>query len=225
MGEVSPKAVRPCSSSNYSITGDLKMRIRKPFAAAFTGLILISAAAGFSPPDYTIPSYKQSDKVLHFVAFFLLTLTFYWILETSRRKVLQLTFTVCTLGLGAASEVVQGLLPIHRDFDYYDIVANVLGSLLALAICNWYHKRMLERKRAARGYVAVVGDEDRDIELGEDVGGQESGIVRATVDEELDRWDENAEDWETTEPEGTNGKAQGLLDDGGDLSDSKKRND
>jgi VanZ family protein len=78
---------------------------------AFAALILISAAA-FSPSDYSIPSYKQSDKALHFVAFFLLTVAFYWILETSRRKVLQFTLLVCTLGLGVASEVVQGLLPV-----------------------------------------------------------------------------------------------------------------
>ncbi|RMZ70492.1 hypothetical protein GMOD_00000592 [Pyrenophora seminiperda CCB06] len=199
------------------------MRIRKPFAGAFLGLIFISSAAGFSPPDYKIPSYKQSDKALHFIAFFLLTLCFYWILETSRRKVLQLTFTVCTIGLGVASEVVQGLLPIHRDFDYYDIVANVLGSLVALGACNWYHKRMLERKRAARGYTAVAGDEERDIELGEHAQGQESGLVRPTVDDELDRWDENAEDWDTTEPESAIGKKS--LDNGGDLGDGKKRND
>ncbi|CAG5147013.1 uncharacterized protein ALTATR162_LOCUS1969 [Alternaria atra] len=199
------------------------MRIRKPFAGAFVALIFISAGAGFSPPDYKIPSYKQSDKALHFIAFFLLTLCFYWILETSRRKVLQLTFTVCTIGLGVASEVVQGLLPIHRDFDYYDIVANVLGSLLALGLCNWYHKRMLERKRAARGYTAVAGDEERDIELGENVEGQEPGVVRSTVDEELERWDENAEDWDTTEPEPVSGKKS--LDDGGDLGEGKKRND
>ncbi|KAF2827473.1 hypothetical protein CC86DRAFT_211530 [Ophiobolus disseminans] len=198
------------------------MRIRKPFAAGFALLLFISAAAGFSPPDYTIPTYKQSDKVLHFVAFFLITLTFYWILEASRRKVLQLTFTVCTLGLGCVSEVVQGLLPIHRDFDYYDIVANVLGSVSALALCNWYHKRMMERKRAARGYGAVPGDDELDVELGENVEGQESGVVRPTVDEELERWDENAEDWDTTEPEPANGKTQ--VDDG-DLGDGKKRND
>ena len=80
---------------------------------AFAALILIAAAAGFSPSDYSIPSYKQSDKALHFVAFFLLTVAFYWILETSRRKVLQFTFLVCTLGLGVASEVVQGLLPVR----------------------------------------------------------------------------------------------------------------
>lgn len=83
------------------------------YLAGFVALILISAAAGFSPPDYKLPTYKQSDKALHFVAFFLLTLTFYWILETSRRKVLQLTFTVCTVVLGIASEVVQGLLPVR----------------------------------------------------------------------------------------------------------------
>lgn len=111
---------------------------------------------------------------------------------------------------------------IHREFDSYDIVANVSGSILALALCNWYHKRMLERKRAARGYAAVAGDEDRDIELGESIDGQESGVVRPTVDEELERWDENAEDWDTTEPEPANGKA---ADDDGDLGDSKKRND
>ncbi|KAL5121137.1 hypothetical protein ACEQ8H_000988 [Pleosporales sp. CAS-2024a] len=184
------------------------MRFRKPFAAAFVLLIFISAAAGFSPPSYTIPTYKQSDKVLHFVAFFLITLSFYWIVETSRRKVLQLTFTVCTLGLGCVSEVVQGLLPIHRDFDYYDVLANGLGSVSALALCNWYHKRMLERKRAARGYGAVPGDDNLDVELGENIEGQESGVVRPTVEEELDRWDENEVDWESTEPEPTNGKAQ-----------------
>jgi hypothetical protein len=83
---------------------------------------------------------------------------------------------------------------------------------------------MLERKRAARGYGAVAGDDfdERDVELGEGVGGQESGVVRPTVEEELDRWDENAEDWEDTEPaENSNGQAH----DGGDLGDSKKRND
>ncbi|KAF1973534.1 hypothetical protein BU23DRAFT_554159 [Bimuria novae-zelandiae CBS 107.79] len=201
------------------------MRIRKPFAAAFAALIFISAAGGFAPPKYNVtPTYKQSDKALHFVAFFLLTLTFYWILETSRRKVLQLTFMVVTLGLGVASEVIQGLLPIDRQFDYFDIVANVMGSLMALSLCNWYHKRMLERKRAARGYGAVAGDDhDVDIELGESrvEDGQESGIARPDVERELDNWDENAEDWETTEPgEAVNGQAEE-----GDLGDSKKRED
>lgn len=113
---------------------------------------------------------------------------------------------------------------IDRIFDYYDILANVMGSVSALALCNWYHKRMNERKRAARGYGAVPGDDVLDVELGENVEGQESGVVRPTVEEELDRWDENAEDWESTEPEpeAAHGKAQ---DEDGDLGDGKKRSD
>ncbi|KAF2443960.1 hypothetical protein P171DRAFT_413592 [Karstenula rhodostoma CBS 690.94] len=198
------------------------MRIRKPFAGAFAALIFISAAGGFAPQEYNVtPNIKQSDKALHFVAFFLLTLTFYWILEAARRKVINLTLLIITLGLGVASEVVQGLLPIDRQFDYFDIVANVLGSLSALGLCNWYHKRMLERKRAARGYGAVAGDDhDVDIELGESrvEDGQESGVVGANVDRELDNWDENAEDWETTEP----GDAMSGQAEGGDLGDTKR---
>ena len=77
-------------------------------------ICVIAAVAGFSPPGYELPTYKQSDKALHFIAFFLLTITFYWILETSRRKVIQLTFTVCTVGLGVASEIIQGLLPVRK---------------------------------------------------------------------------------------------------------------
>lgn len=113
---------------------------------------------------------------------------------------------------------------INRDFDPFDVLANILGSVVGIGLCNWYHKRMLERKRAARGYGAVAGDDfdERDVELGEDIG-QESGVVRPTVEEELDRWDENAEDWEDTEPAvGTNGQAN---DGAGDLGDGKKRND
>lgn len=83
---------------------------------------------------------------------------------------------------------------------------------------------MLERKRAARGYNAVAdGDPDVDIELGEsrqDIDGQESGVIRPNVDQELDNWDENAEDWDTTEPGDMAGPAAG-----GDLGDTKKRAD
>jgi hypothetical protein len=110
---------------------------------------------------------------------------------------------------------------IHREFDPYDIAANVSGSLIALALCSWYHKRMIERKRAARGYNAVAGDDDLDVELGENLGEQDSGVIRPTVDDELDRWDENAEDWDTTEPEPV---SKQTVEDG-DLGDSKKRND
>lgn len=211
------------------------MRIRKPFAGAFVGVCLVAALAGFSPSQYNIPTYKQSDKVLHFITFFLVTILFYWILETNRRRVLQLTFIVCPLSLGFGSEIIQSILPNGRDFDYYDILANITGSLLAMVLCNWYHKRMLERKRAARSYHAVAGDDidGVDVELGEDIGQQESGVIRPagaqTVEEELDNWDENAEDWDDGEPteESADGEGQKTPSSSADigLADTMKRND
>lgn len=121
---------------------------------------------------------------------------FYWIVDTSRRRTIHLTAVTCTLILGIGSEFVQGFLPNDRDFDVYDIAANVLGSLAGLGLCTWYHVRMLERKRKRRNYDAVPGEIDDDVELGE---GQESGVVDGpsrptTLEEEIDNWDENADD-------------------------------
>lgn len=83
---------------------------------------------------------------------------------------------------------------------------------------------MLERRRRNKHYDAVPGDDlgeiedgERDLELGEGVGAgvgqQETGRIgaesegqagegakRSTVTEELDNWDENAEDeWDEAE--------------------------
>ena len=72
---------------------------------------------------------------------------------------------------------------------------------------------MLDRKRAARHYNLIPGEED--LELAEGVGGedgQETGVTGArsqTLEEEVDNWDENAEDWDDDEPTATEGDGEG----------------
>lgn len=110
---------------------------------------------------------------------------------------------------------MQGLLPNDRIFDVYDIAANIGGSLTALALSTWYHKRMLERKRAAKQYAIIPGD-DGDLELGEGVGlgDQESGVVHVdtapaavSLEAEVDNWDENAEDaWDDDHADSAEGE-------------------
>jgi hypothetical protein len=64
------------------------------------------------------------------VTFFLLTLCFYWILETNKRRNLQLTLLVCPALLGFGSEVVQGLLPVSViDFACLDAPREDVGVL------------------------------------------------------------------------------------------------
>jgi hypothetical protein len=168
-----------------------------------------------------------NDKVLHVLTFFLLTIAFYWIVDTNRRRTLNFTLIVCTVVLGVGSEFLQSLLPNDRDFDLYDIVANIVGSLGGLGLCSWYHKRMLERKRTRKQYSAVPGEDAEDVELGE--GGHENGITDApagssrTLEEEVDNWDENAVDnWDDDE-NGDIGAGKGKAVDTGDIGDSKKR--
>ncbi len=119
---------------------------------------------------------QVNPKALHLLTFFLLTIAFYWILDTTRRRALNLTLLIVTAALGLGSEALQGLLT-ERAFDPLDIAANVLGSLLAIGLCTFYHNRMLERKRKAR-YGLVPQDDGHEIEDLE-MGPQESGVTGA----------------------------------------------
>ncbi|KAJ5793655.1 hypothetical protein N7457_000254 [Penicillium paradoxum] len=188
------------------------MRVRYPFAGAFIVLLFLAGYIGLLPhsESSTIPAKLQpNDKFLHLLTFFLLTVTFYWVLDTTRRRTLHVTLVVCTLGLGVGSEIVQGSLPNGRDFDIFDIVANVVGSVGAVGLCGWYHRRMMERRRQSR--YGLMEDGTQDVELGgvtggsardsETMGPQESGVM--TLEEEVDNWDENAVDnWDTEEAQG-----------------------
>ncbi|KAG5952824.1 hypothetical protein E4U53_007879 [Claviceps sorghi] len=187
----------------------------------FLLLLLVVGYAGLS--ELQLEQYVN-DKVLHVVTFFALTTVFYWIVDTNRRRTLNMTLIVCTLCLGVGAELVQSILLSDRAFDIYDIVANVVGSLAGVGLCSWYHKRMLDRKRNKKTYNAVPGRDEEDVELG---ATQETGITVADVDsrpgrsleQEVDNWDENAaDDWEDEEPTVPAG-----LDRSADIGDSKKR--
>ncbi|KAL9053199.1 MAG: hypothetical protein Q9162_004930 [Coniocarpon cinnabarinum] len=102
-----------------------------------------------------------------------------------------------------------------REFDYLDIVSNIVGSLLGLGLCTVYHRRMLERRRASKPYHTVSGDEEAgpsSMELDENMSRQESGVTssgqrESTIDEELENWDENAADeWDEEETPHANGE-------------------
>ncbi|KAI1645217.1 uncharacterized protein F4817DRAFT_344080 [Daldinia loculata] len=208
------------------------MRIRLPFAGVFFLLCLLAGYAGLSSLQLET---VINDKVLHLLTFFLLTVAFYWIIDTNRRRTLNFTVVVCTIGLGVGSEFLQGFLPNGREFDPFDIVANIVGSLAGLGLCSWYHLRMLERKRSRRQYNAVPGEDPTDLELDEDVEAQEEGVMAAaeneranTLEEEVDNWDENAVDaWDEGEDEGDIGVSNGKTTEqnGGETIDTKKRVD
>lgn len=168
----------------------------------------------------------------------MLSIAFYWILDTTRRRTLHLSVLVCTLVLGVGSEIVQSLVPNGRSFDPFDILANMVGSLGAIGLCTWYHKRMLERRRKAR-FGALLEEAHEDVELGlsstnegADVGPQETGVTSTrTLEEEVDNWDENAVDeWDEDEDGDVSGAEEPSKPRSGSVGnkepqDAKKRTD
>lgn len=195
-----------------------------PFAVGFFLLLLITAYSAFTTLQL---DHYVNDKVLHIITFFILTVVFYWVVDTNRRRTLNMTLIVCTFGLGVGSEFVQSFLPVGREFDIYDIVANIVGSLGGVGLCAWYHKRMLERRRQRKHYNAVPGQEEDDVELGE---GHETGILTTdpertrTLEEEVDNWDENEVDHWDDEPDTPGGRGADTGD-LGDLGERKTRTD
>ncbi|POR35911.1 Uncharacterized protein TPAR_03905, partial [Tolypocladium paradoxum] len=192
------------------------MRIRKSFAGVFLLQLLLAGYAGLS--SLQLGQYVN-DKVLHLLIFFSLTVNFYWIFDTTRRRIINMTLVVVTIVLGAGSEAMQGALPNGRNFDVYDIVANLVGSLAGLGLCSLYHKRMLERRRQKKGYGALPGDEDADIELGQ---GQQTGLTAgpSRARTEVDDWAEGGPP-EASAP----ATAKGKEPEAPDAAEPKKRTD
>lgn len=162
------------------------MRIRPQIAAAFAALFLLSAYLGLAK-DLSLP---VPDKAAHAVSFFLMTLCFYWVLDTSRRRVVNFTLIVMFCVLGVGSEFVQSAVT-SRSFDVYDILANLVGSTAALGLCMWYHKRMLDRKRQAKNAsYHAVGNEEAEL-----------GIIEEEDEGDVDAQGQNGQPSSSTGPQ------------------------
>jgi VanZ family protein len=73
-------------------------------------------------------SFSHLDKVEHLIAYFVLSL--FWLLSFESRTS-KIVVTVLIVLYGILLEVLQSELTTYRTFDYFDMIANSLGVLLA----------------------------------------------------------------------------------------------
>jgi chromate transport protein ChrA len=81
----------------------------------------------------TLPSKhlpQNNDKISHFIAF--AGFTFFWFFQTSKYWLIILTATIYGIGI----EFWQGNLPesFHRNFDWYDALADAVGGMIGLPV-------------------------------------------------------------------------------------------
>jgi len=108
--------------------------------SVFTGLLLVSLVMFLVPGDDLSPN-APNDKVTHLLIFAVLALSGRW------AGVPVLPLLVGLTAYAAATELLQGLLPINRHADPRDVVADVAGVLFGLAV-SW---ALAQRRSRAPG--------------------------------------------------------------------------
>ncbi|WP_456376002.1 VanZ family protein [Lutibacter sp.] len=79
-----------------------------------------------------LPPVKFFDKFLHTSAYFLLTLSWLFTYIKSRRiKNKGILIAIIIFIYGIIIEILQGVLTIYRQADYFDILANFTGIVIA----------------------------------------------------------------------------------------------
>ncbi|KIJ67782.1 hypothetical protein HYDPIDRAFT_173545 [Hydnomerulius pinastri MD-312] len=156
---------------------DLPIRLR-PWFLLFTFIIMIMLAfLGFTNFSHSLP---LNDKFLHFTCFCVATGVFYFIFDVEedarriwfwRHSGLIFTAVICFFFGGLVSEIVQSMLP-YKEFDFGDVVANVLGSTIGLYTSYHIEKHYRARREIARLYRPLDTEETSDVE---DYSDDESG--------------------------------------------------
>jgi membrane associated rhomboid family serine protease len=95
---------------------------------AFAGVVVLSLVVLFSPGSDVPTGLPINDKVVHATLFAALAFTGWWAGVRVRSLVLGLA------AYAVGSEILQAVLPIRRDGDYRDALADLLGVALGLVI-------------------------------------------------------------------------------------------
>lgn len=95
-------------------------------AILLTLLIILGSLT--SPSNLSVKTIKISDKVIHFVAYFVLSAS--WFLALKKTKTNYIIISIAVILFGILIEVLQKILTTNRYLEYLDMVANTLGVLL-----------------------------------------------------------------------------------------------
>jgi VanZ family protein len=107
-----------------------KLRYSKLWWGIGWALIAMVIYGSLERPTRQDVPFPISDKVVHFAAYWLMTIWFCGVLARRRYPWVALWL----LMFGAAIEVMQGAMGYGRDADWRDLLANSLGIATGLAL-------------------------------------------------------------------------------------------
>ena len=105
-------------------------------ASVITAIILCLSLLKLPKTDINITNI---DKVYHSMAYF--TLAIAWLIVYYKKPSKKYLIVICCIIFGIVIELLQDKITIYRTGDYYDILANSSGVLVALLIFNLISKK------------------------------------------------------------------------------------
>lgn len=87
-------------------------------------------------PSESLPKGQPNDKISHFIIF--AGFTFFWLSQSLKYWLIILIGVIYGIGI----EFWQGSMPeyFHRSFDWYDALADGIGSIIGLVIYRLFNK-------------------------------------------------------------------------------------
>jgi len=116
----------------------LAARIFLSIAVVYT--LIISTLSLIPLGKISLGEFNPTDKLLHGVAYFILTLLwlFYYVVKKSeilKYKWRFFNISVLVIVFGMLIEVLQGTLTTYRQPDWADVLANSIGVFIAFILC------------------------------------------------------------------------------------------
>lgn len=119
------------------------------FVVASLYTIAIAYGSLANSKDLPDLSIETSDKILHFVAYFILfILWFLYLFFKSNAKLKRISLKLFIAGtlFGIVIEVLQTTITDSRQADIYDIIANCIGLVIAAFAIYLFRKKLIQLK-------------------------------------------------------------------------------
>ncbi len=113
------------------------------FKIATTALyVLLVAALSLLPAGNLpkVPLFPGADKLIHSGMYFVLSILILWTFHA--KKIARWKLYSFVVAWGLFMECLQILMNAGRHFSFYDIVANITGVVLGIALYNFINNKL-----------------------------------------------------------------------------------
>ena len=100
----------------------------KAVIALWVWIVIVTTLSLMPDDGVEIDLFPHQDKLVHFIFYFVLTILIRTNLK-SNQNIFHIAAIVIAILYGVVMELIQEGFISGRHFDYFDIIANIIGSL------------------------------------------------------------------------------------------------